>query len=143
MLVDANILLYAVDEASRRHEAAKSWLEDALNGPRRVGLPWQSLWAFLRISTNPRALVEPLGATEAWELVESWLDAPTSWIPEPSYGHRMIFGRLLRQLDLRANLIADAVLASICIEHGLTIVSADSDFGRFTEIEWFDPTAPS
>jgi uncharacterized protein len=140
MLVDANILLYAVDQASQQHQRARAWLEAALNGPRRVGLPWQSLWAFLRIATNPRALAEPLRAADAWDIVESWLDAPAAWIPEPSHGHRAILGRLLRELDLRANLVADAVLASICIEHGLTIVSADSDFARFTEIEWVNPT---
>lgn len=76
MLVDANILLYSVDEASPFHPAALRWLTDALNGPQRVGLPWQSLWAFVRISTNPRAVRNPLTPAEAWADVEGWLDAP-------------------------------------------------------------------
>jgi len=139
LLVDANILLYAVDEAIPFHERAKAWLEDALNGPRRVAIPWQSYWAFLRIATNPRALENPLGPGEAWDLVEAWLDAPATWVPHPSSGHREILGNLLTRLDLRGHLAADAALAALCIEHGLTIVSNDSDFARFPGVEWLNP----
>ncbi len=139
MLVDANVLLYAVDEASRFHGKARSWLEDVLNGSRRVGLPWLSLTSFLRIATNPRALTEPLGAAEAWEVIESWLEVPVVWIPQPSVKHREILGGLVRRHDVRANLVPDAVLAALCLEHGLTMVSADSDFARFTEIRWLNP----
>lgn len=141
MLIDANILLYAVDEASPFHDAAIGWLQDALNGTRRVGLPWLSLTAFTRIATHPRALDEPLTPADAWAMVEEWLDAPTTWIPEPGDGHRAILGRLLRDLDLRANLVSDAVLAALCIEHGLEMISADSDFARFSEITWVNPVA--
>jgi uncharacterized protein len=141
VLVDANILLYAVDEASPFHAAARDWMEAQLNGSRRVGIPWSSLTAFVRIATHPRALVDPLAPGEAWEHVEAWLDAPTTWTPAPGRGHREILGRLLQGLDLRANLVTDAVLAALCIEHGLTIVSADSDFARFTEVAWLNPVA--
>jgi len=142
MLVDANILLYAVDQDSPHHHAAKDWMEEALNGPRRVGLPWQSLTAFLRISTNPRAMTSPLTPAEAWAMVQGWLDAPNVWEPQPGRGYREILGRLIRDLHLGANLISDAALAALCIEHGLSIVSADSDFARFTELEWFNPISP-
>ena len=142
MLVDANILLYAVDEDSPFHADARDWIEEALNGPRRIGLPWQSLTAFMRISTNPRALERPLSPVEAWDMVQSWLDAPNAWVPQPGRGYREILGRLIRDLRLGANLIPDAALAALCIEHGLSIVSADSDFARFTELERFNPTAP-
>lgn len=141
MLLDANILIYAVDTQSPFHRAAKDWMEDALNGPRRVGIPWMSLGAFLRITTNPRALPQPLPAGEAWEVVEAWLDAPAVWVPAPGTGHREILGRLLRDLDLRGNLINDAVLAALCLEHGLEMISADSDFARFSEIAWHNPIA--
>lgn len=141
MLVDANILLYAVDEASASHAPAKQWLEEALNGPRRVGLPWQSLTGFLRIATNPRAVPDPLLPSEAWETIEAWLDARNSWIPQPGPGHRDILGRLVRDLHLGANLVPDAALAALCIEHGLAVVSADSDFARFTEVSWINPLA--
>lgn len=139
MLVDANVLLYAVDTDSPFHEPARDWLETNLNGTRRVGLPWLSLTAFVRIATHPRALREPMTPGEAWSFVEDWLDAPTAWTPQPGRAHREILGRLVRDLDLRANLVSDAVLAALCIEHGLVIVSADSDFARFTEISWVNP----
>jgi toxin-antitoxin system PIN domain toxin len=141
MLVDANILLYAVDEASPQHDRARRWLEDALNGARRVGLPWPSLTAFLRIATHPRALRAPLGSAEAWGYVEDWLEAPAAWVPHPGRSHRDIVGRLVCELDLRGNLVTDAVLAALCVEHGLSIVSADSDFARFGELTWINPVA--
>ena len=141
MLVDANILLYAVDEASAFHAPAKQWLEGALNGPRRVGLPWQSLTGFMRIATNPRAVPDPLPPDDAWDIVEAWLDARNSWVPQPGPGHREILGRLVRELRLSANLVPDAALAALCIEHGLAVVSADSDFARFTEVSWINPLA--
>lgn len=142
MLVDANILLYSVDETSPFHGPARDWMTEALNGPRRIGIPWMSLAAFVRITTNPRALAQPLSPAEAWEFVENWLDAPATWVPAPGRSHRTILGRLIRDLDLRANLVSDAVLAAVCIEHGLAIVSADSDFARFGEITWINPVAP-
>lgn len=142
MLVDANILLYAVDEESRFHQPAREWLDTALNGARRVGIPWVSLTAFVRISTNPRALTSPLQPAEAWDLVEDWLDAPAAWVPAPGAGHRAILGRLIGDLDLRGGLVSDAVLAALCIEHGLQIVSADTDFARFPELTWLNPVAP-
>ena len=139
MLVDANILLYAVDETSPYHQRARTWLEAALNGTHRIGIAWQTVWAFLRIATNPRALDNPLTPAAAWELVEGWLDAPATWIPEPSSGHRQILGRFITALDLRGNLVSDAVLAALGLEFGLTIVSNDSDFARFSEISWLNP----
>ena len=141
MLVDANILLYAVDDDSPFHQASREWLEGALSGPRRVAMPWQSLTAFLRIATNPRAMDHPMGPGEAWAIVESWLDARNVWAPQPGHGHREILGRLVRDLHLSANLVPDAVLAALCLEHGLSIVSADSDFARFTDLEWINPAA--
>lgn len=142
MLVDANILLYAVDSDSRFHEPAHAWLEATLNGDRRVGIPWQSLTAFVRIATHPRALREPLEPSEAWSFVEEWLDSPITWTPEPGRAHRAILGRLVRDLDLRANLVSDAVLAALCLEHGLTMISADSDFARFPDLSWINPVLP-
>lgn len=142
MLVDANILLYAVDEAAPQHAAAKGWLEEALNGSRRVGLPWQSLVAFVRIATHPRALTHPLPAADAWDYVEDWLAAPAAWIPQAGSGHRERLRQLVCELDLRGNLVGDAVLAALCIEHGLTIVSADSDFARFSAVRWLNPLQP-
>lgn len=142
MLVDADILLYAVDERSRPHRAARNWLEEALNGSRRVGLPWQSLLAFVRIVTHPRALPAPLAPADAWSYVADWLDAPAAWVPLPGRGYRDILGRLVSDLELRGNLVSDAALAALALEHGLAVVSADSDFARFRELTWMDPLSP-
>lgn len=139
MLVDANILLYAVDESSAHHDQARSWIESALNGPRRVGIPWQSIHAFVRISTHPRAFDQPLGSSEAWTIATTWLEADQVWTPAPGAGHLEILGSLLAEHDVRGNLVSDAVLAALCMEHGLEIVSADSDFARFTDITWTNP----
>lgn len=142
MLVDANILLYSVDEANPFQPAASRWMVDHLNGSQRVGIPWQSIHAFMRIVTNPRASATPLSAREAWEIADGWLEAPATWTPAPGRAHRRILSDLLIKHDIRAQLVPDAVLAAICVEHGLTIVSADSDFARFPEIEWINPVAP-
>ncbi len=142
MLVDANILLYSIDEDSPFHARASEWLTRALNGPRRVGLPWLSLWAFMRIATNPRASAQPLSPRQAWEYVDAWTTAPAAWTPQPGRGHPDILRHLMLALDLRSGLVSDAILAAMCIEQGLTIVSADSDFARFPELIWFNPLTP-
>ncbi len=139
MLVDANILLFAVDESNRFHPPAVRWLTDRLSGPRRVGLTWQSLSAFLRISTHPRAAEHPLSPDEAWSLVEEWLRADAAWIPQPTERHAEVLGSLITGYQLRGNLVSDAQLAALAVEHGLTVCSADTDFARFKEIRWENP----
>ncbi len=139
MIVDANILLYAIDETSQFHEPARSWLEEALNGPRRVGLPWPTLTAFLRISTHPRAARHPLTPREAWDFIADWLDASAAWIPLPGPRHAELFRRLTVDGALQGNMVSDAHLAALALEHGVGICSADSDFARFGELDWVNP----
>jgi toxin-antitoxin system PIN domain toxin len=140
-LVDANLLLFAVDATSPFHAGARDWLEAQLNGPARVGLPWQSLSAFLRISTHPRAADRPLRPQTAWARVTDWLAAEPTWIPGPTARHAEIFGGLVTSYQLGGNLITDAHLAALAIEHGLIVCSADTDFARFTEVRWDNPLA--
>ncbi len=139
MLLDANLLLYAVDESCPQHDLASAWLVDTLNGDRRVGLPWQTIGAFLRIITHPRITARPLGSGAAWAHVERWLDADPVWIPPVTERTARVLGRLVRDLGVTANLTTDAQLAAIAIEHGLTVYSADSDFARFRELRWVNP----
>lgn len=136
MLIDASVLLYAADSASPNHERAKAWLEGVLNGPRRVGFAWPSVTAFLRIVTHPRALDRPLTAEQAWAYVEDWLTCDNAWIPQPTASHAAVLGGLITSAGLRGNLIADADLAALAIEHGLQVCSADSDFARFSQVRW-------
>ena len=79
------------------------------------------------------------GAAAARQLVEEWLDAPTAWVPEPARAYRSILGELVRELDLRGALVSDAALAALCLEHGLAVVSADSDFARVRDLTWINP----
>jgi predicted nucleic acid-binding protein len=109
MLLDANLLLYAVHRGAEQHEAAATWLTEQLNGPRRVAIPWQSLPAFVRISTHPRAYDRPLDGPTAWELVTAWLDAPVAWIPQPGPKYPSLLGELISAYDVRGNLIPDAM----------------------------------
>lgn len=141
MLVDANLLLYAVHSGSSHHAPAREWLTDRLNGSRRVGLPWQSLTAFLRISTHPRAFPQPLTPATAWKQVAAWLAAPAAWVPEPGRGYATLLGDLVTRYELAGKLVPDAQLAALALEHGLTVCSTDTDFARFRELTWDDPTA--
>lgn len=142
MLVDANILLFAVDESSPFHAAAAEWLTRQLDGSRRVGFPWEALNAFLRISTNPRAAEHPLAPEEAWSHVDDWLAADVAWIPLPTGRHADVVRSLVVSHQLSGNLVADAHLAALAIEHGLSVASADSDFARFPELRWENPLQP-
>lgn len=139
MLLDANLLLYAVDETSAFHEPARRWITDQLNGSRRVGFPWQSLGAFLRIATHPRASAHPLDPGDAWAHVERWLECDVAWVPEPGPRHAEILADLIVRHQVRGNLVPDAQIAALAAEHGLTVCSADSDFARFPEARWENP----
>ncbi|MBA3418524.1 MAG: TA system VapC family ribonuclease toxin [Geodermatophilaceae bacterium] len=142
MLVDANLLLYAVDQSSLHHAAAAAWLESSLNGSRRVALPWLTLSAFVRISTNPRAREHPLDPGTAIGFVQEWLDAEMSWVPSPGSGFATAFLGLVTKYQLRGNLVSDAQLAALALENGLAVYSADTDFARFNEVTWVNPVAP-
>jgi uncharacterized protein len=136
MLIDASLLLYAVNKRTPQHQRAAAWLTEQLNGPQRVGLPWQSLTAFLRISTYPRAFERPLAPATAWERVTDWLSAPVAWVPHPGPEYARILGELVTTYEIRGNLVPDAQLAALAIEHGVPVCSNDTDFARFRELHW-------
>lgn len=141
ILVDANILVYAHVGSLPQHERARTWLDTALSGSSRVGLPWPSLLGFLRLVTNPRVFQRPEPMADAWAQVSAWLDAGVAWIPQPTDRHRDVFASLLAAPGMQANLVPDAHLAALAIEHGLTLCSTDGDFGRFPALRWRDPLA--
>ena len=143
MLIDANILLYAVHRQSPFHAATREWLEEQLSGSRRVGLAWQSLGSFLRVATHPRIFERPLAPGVAWARVTEWLEAEVTWIPDRGERHAPILGDLIVRHNVTGTLVPDAELAALALEHGLTVYSADSDFARFPEVEWRNPIAPA
>ena len=138
-LVDANLLVYAHVADFAQHRAARAWLDDKLNGTTPLGLPWSSLLAFARLVSNPRIFERPEPIATAWQQVESWLDAPASWIPLATDRHRKILAHLLKTPNLRADHIPDAHLAALAIGHGLTLCSTDTDFARFPDLSWENP----
>lgn len=140
MIVDANVLLYAVDRTSHHHEVGRDVLTAALNGDIRVGLPWQSLGAFLRISTHPRVMGSPLRAQEAAAHVDDWLAAAPAWIPEVTEHTWTILRRLMTEHHVTGNLVPDAQLAALAVQYGVPVLSADSDFARF-DVDWVNPFA--
>lgn len=140
MIVDANLLLYAVDSSSPHHRTASRWIEEILSGPQRVGLPWQTIGAFLRIATHPRVTTHPLDSATAWSFVRDWLAQPQVWIPPAGERTAEILGELLAQ-GLTGNLVPDAQLAALAMEHGVAVASNDSDFARFPTCRWFNPLA--
>jgi uncharacterized protein len=141
ILVDGNLLIYARVASLPQHQAAHEWLDRRLNDPARVGLPWPSLLSFLRVVTNPRIFERPEAVSSAWGQVEAWLGCPNVWIPQPGEDHRVILAQMLARLGGGANLIPDAHLAALAVEHGLTLCSTDGDFGRFGELKWENPIA--
>jgi toxin-antitoxin system PIN domain toxin len=139
ILVDANLLLYASISTFSQHEPSRDWLDDRLTGDARVGLPWASLLAFLRIATNPRVFERPLPMSRASEQVEAWLSCDVAWIPAPTQRHTSILRRLLNAPGVYGNLVPDAHLAAMAIEHGLELCSTDGDFARFEGLRWSNP----
>jgi hypothetical protein len=141
ILLDANLLIYSHVESFRQHAAARSWLDAQLSSGASVGLPWASVLAFVRIVTNHRVFERPSSIGAAWRQVEAWLDAASVWIPHPTERHREILGALLHAGAARANLVPDAHLAALAMEHGLLLCSTDRDFARFPGLQWRDPLA--
>jgi hypothetical protein len=139
ILVDANILIYAYTSRFAQHRAARDWLDRQLSGTLRVGLPWTSIVAFLRVVTNPRVLGRPSPTAQAWKQVIAWLDCDPVWVPQPTEQHWEILGRLLGLAGIQANLVHDADLAALAIEHGLILCSTDGDFARFPGLRWQNP----
>ena len=139
ILVDANILLHATNSESDQHEKCRAWLDEKLGGAAPIGLPWPSLLAFFRIATNPRALRKPLNMAVAWQQVANWLSVDTVWMPAPTARHAAVLGPLLALPGLYGNLVPDAHLAALAIEHGLTLCSTDGDFARFSGLTWLNP----
>lgn len=130
-IFDANVLIYAHHQASPHHRTAKQSLETALSGTQTVGFPWSVISAFLRIITNPRAFERPLPMSQACGIVDSWFHADPAVYLEAGSRHWEIFQNLLLNANIRGNLVMDAHLAALAIEHQADLISRDRDFTRF------------
>jgi toxin-antitoxin system PIN domain toxin len=139
ILVDANLLLYAYDTTSEHHQAARGWWERSLSDKRLVRLAWITVVAFVRITTHPRVFREPMSITESTDHVGSWLERPMVGLLDPGERHWKILSDLLHEARATANLVTDAHLAALAIEHGATLCSTDRDFRRFPGLSWENP----
>ncbi|MEW6140347.1 MAG: type II toxin-antitoxin system VapC family toxin [Thermodesulfobacteriota bacterium] len=139
ILVDANILLYAEDSLSPRHDQAREWWDAQLSGTETICLCWTVLCAFIRIGTNPRVFESPLSLEQARARVQSWLDQPCTRIVRPTERHWAIFEQMLASGQAVANLVTDAHLAALAVEHGCELASTDCDFARFPKLKWRNP----
>jgi uncharacterized protein len=136
---DANLLIYAVDDLSPHHEAAKGWLDAELSGGETFAFTWAVLLAFLRLTTNPRVFEHPLTLAEAFDIVDGWLARPTATVIGPAERHARLLRELLQSSGTAGNLTGDAHLAAVAIEHGATVCSADRDFARWSGLRWTNP----
>ncbi len=136
---DVNLLVYAHNADAPRHEQARAWLQDTLNGSEAVGLPWAVICGFIRIATHPRVFIEPMHAEQALSHIRAWLSCPAVDILDPGPRHLEIMARLLSEAGTAGTLTTDAHLAAIAIEHNCTLASNDSDFGRFSGLRWDNP----
>jgi len=142
ILVDANLLIYAVDRDSPHHASARRWLEEALSGSESVGIPWITALAFVRITTHPGVMRKPLTAESAIDYVDGWLRQPFVKLIGPGEKHWPILRNLLIASGTAGNLTSDAHLAALAIEHGGAVASADNDFRRFAGVTHVNPLAP-
>jgi hypothetical protein len=138
-LIDANLLLYAVNRDAPLHVPARDWLNAMLSGTERIAFTWSVLLAFLRLSTRALVFASPLTPDEAFEVMEAWLSQPCVTVLHPSERHFSILRDLLQRAGTAGNLTTDAHLAAIAIEHGAELCSCDGDFARFSGLRWTHP----
>jgi toxin-antitoxin system PIN domain toxin len=139
ILADVNLLLYAHDTLSERHSAARAWWEAQLSGTETVCLCWPVIMAFIRIGTNSRLHSRAMTLEEAIDRIQNWLDQPCVKLVHPTEQHWTIFQQMLRSGAATGNLVTDAHLAALAIEHNCVLQSTDRDFARFRGLKWKNP----
>ncbi len=139
-LVDANVLIHAVNPRSQDHRVAKSWLDNALSGGSSVGFAWLALVAFVRLTSHPAIFERPLTHEQAMTQVASWLDAKPAMVLHPRPSHPATLATMLAAAGGGGNLTNDAHLAALAHDHKAVIVSFDSDFSRFPGVRWERPS---
>jgi toxin-antitoxin system PIN domain toxin len=138
-LLDVNLLIYAVDEGSAHFDDAHPWVEAALGGRETVAIPWVVLLAFLRLTTKPQVMTAPFNVEESLDVIDGWLARPNTVVVHPTERHAAVLRELLAPLGTAGNLVTDAHLAALAIEHGAELNSCDADFSRFAGLRWVNP----
>lgn len=140
-LVDANVLLYAMNTDTEQHEMSRRWLDGALSGRDSVGFAWIALLAFVRLSTKAGLFPAPLSPSAAFDRVDAWLGAQPAVLLVPGAGHARVLRTLLTATGSAGHLVNDAHLGALAVEHKATVVSFDEAFARFPGVRWERPTA--
>ncbi len=138
-LVDANLLIYAINADSPQHAKSRQWLENALSGNETIGFAWVVLLAFLRVTTRSAILERPLSHDKAIAYVDSWLALPVVELVVPGQNHWSILRALMTASGTAGNLTSDAHLAALAVENGATLISTDNDFRRFSGLSTENP----
>ncbi len=139
IIPDVNLLVYAYDSGSRRHDAAREWWEALMNGTGSVGIPWAVILGFIRITTHSRVLENPLEVNGACSRVRAWLARPNAIVIHPGARHADILFKLIEAAGTGGNLTTDAHLAALAIEHQAEVHSTDADMARFPGLRWVNP----
>ena len=138
---DLNLLIYAVDREAPEHAGALRWWNAALSGSETVGLTWSVMLGFVRLTTNARVVRSPMPPDRAFDYVDRWLAHPITTVVDPTRRHATVLRDLIDRTGTAGNLVTDAHLATLAIEHGAQLCSADRDFGRFAGLDWVNPLA--
>lgn len=138
-VVDANVLLYAVNADASKHVPSHRWLEAALAGGDSIGFSWVVLLAFTRLVTKPLVTSSPMSSAEAFDQVDSWLSSPNALVLQPAERHQHLVGELLKDVGTAGNLVNDAHIAALALENRASVVTYDNDFARFTGVRWHRP----
>lgn len=138
-IVDLNVVVYATNTASHHHPSASAWFDHAIGGVGTIGIPTAVAVGFVRITTNPRIMTDPLSTSEASHIVRSWLARPNVVTPHPTDRHFDVLDELLAATGRGGNLVSDAHLAALAIEYSAELYSYDNDFARFPGVIWRSP----
>lgn len=136
---DVNLLVYAYNEAAPFHEQARRWWEGLVNGAERVGVPWLVAAGFVRLLTHPSVRERPATPMQAVDYVEEWFRFSNVVPLNPGTEHLRLFRRALDAAGVGANLVTDAHVAALAMEHQAEVHSNDADFGRFPGLRWRNP----
>jgi toxin-antitoxin system PIN domain toxin len=139
IIPDINLLIYAYDSGSSFHAKASNWWQECLSGNEQVGLAPVVMFGFVRISTSARVFKHPMTPSEASKHVRSWLVQPVAQVLEPRSNHIEQVLDTLDALGTAGNLVTDAQIAALTIEHRATLHTNDTDFLRFSDLKWFNP----
>jgi toxin-antitoxin system PIN domain toxin len=141
ILPDVNILIYAHNEADQRFERASSWFQQLMSSDERTCFCRETIYGFIRISTNLRAGPRPISLDLAFSIVDGWLSASNALFLDPAPGHYDLLRRIALDADAKGPLFTDAILATYAISNNATIASSDRDFRLFEGLRWIDPLA--